>query len=185
MLAGARRSAKKKAYWRMKRVRRPLSEILANTGIDEAAYSKIWLAKIESPEYLPLDRVIPGAKQQLTKLKDLFQLVLVTLRHNREGLDEQLHELKLRPFFSHVLSRASLNVNGWEAKKDLISSSGLLSLPSWIVGDSEVDILAGKALGLTTVAVLSGIRDSKRLKEFEPDFIVDDIGDLRSSSFKK
>jgi phosphoglycolate phosphatase len=47
-----------------------------------------------------------------------------------------------------------------------------------IVGDTEIDIRTGKALGLKTVALLSGIRSHERLAEEHPDCIVEDINAL-------
>lgn len=46
------------------------------------------------------------------------------------------------------------------------------------VGDSAVDIQAGKAAGTWTVGVLTGTSDLKRLKSEAPDAILDTVGDL-------
>ena len=46
------------------------------------------------------------------------------------------------------------------------------------VGDSHVDIVAGNAAGMTTIGVLTGLDDRKRLKEESPDMILDSVDDL-------
>ena len=48
------------------------------------------------------------------------------------------------------------------------------------VGDNTVDLKAGKAAGMTTVGVLTGIDDHETLKREDPDFIVDSVFDLRN-----
>jgi HAD superfamily hydrolase (TIGR01509 family) len=46
------------------------------------------------------------------------------------------------------------------------------------VGDSIIDIQAGKAAGTGTVGVLTGTTDLARLSEEAPDAILDSVGDL-------
>ena len=46
------------------------------------------------------------------------------------------------------------------------------------VGDSAVDIQAGKAAGVWTVGVLSGASDLNLLKTEAPDAILNSVGDL-------
>jgi len=46
------------------------------------------------------------------------------------------------------------------------------------VGDSVVDIQAGKAAGTGTIGVLTGASDLNRLKKEAPDAILDSVGDL-------
>lgn len=46
------------------------------------------------------------------------------------------------------------------------------------VGDSHVDMLAGKAAGMVTVGVLTGLDDLARLKQEEPATILDSVNDL-------
>jgi phosphoglycolate phosphatase len=45
----------------------------------------------------------------------------------------------------------------------------------WIIGDTEADVLAGQALGLSTVAVTCGIRSHSYLKRLEPTTIQPDL----------
>ncbi|KPV63287.1 MAG: putative phosphatase [Candidatus Bathyarchaeota archaeon BA1] len=49
-----------------------------------------------------------------------------------------------------------------------------------IVGDSVVDIRAGKAAGAKTIAVLTGLFDEKSLKQEKPDIIIRSITQLSS-----
>jgi phosphoglycolate phosphatase-like HAD superfamily hydrolase len=47
-----------------------------------------------------------------------------------------------------------------------------------MVGDGPIDITAGKALGLKTVAVLTGGDRRESLLASEPDMILDSVADL-------
>lgn len=49
------------------------------------------------------------------------------------------------------------------------------------VGDSYVDLRAGRSAGMMTVGVLTGMDDYETLKNEDPDLIVANIGDLRNT----
>jgi phosphoglycolate phosphatase len=168
------RSMDKETYWQFKRDRRPLSTLLGMIGFNasEQIYRMQWVRKIELLKYLQHDTVIHGAREQLEKLKQHHTLILVTLRQRPANLGRQLEYLKIDHYFTAILSTNPCGVNGWETKKQLIAESGFPVENALIVGDTEIDIRAGKALGLKTVAVLSGIRNRERLAEEHPDFIV-------------
>lgn len=170
----------KMTYWHLKRDRQPLSALLALTGCQasEEVFWTRWLHKIELLESLRYDTVIHGAREQLEKLKQHHTLILVTLRQRRANLGKQLDYLNIDHYFTAVLSTNPCGVNGWETKQRLIAESGFPVGNALIVGDTEIDIRAGRALGLKTVAVLSGIRNRERLAEERPDFIVGDMNAL-------
>jgi phosphoglycolate phosphatase len=168
------KSIDKPTFWNRKRSRRPLSSLLADSGatFDEGAYSKLWLENIESDDYLPYDQVHDGVIPLLRDLGREHTQVLVTLRQRGDAVRAQLSKLALNSCFRAILTAAPSSHDSWCVKRNLIESSGLSDETSWIVGDTEVDILAGKSLGLTTVAVLSGIRNEELLKQLTPDFIL-------------
>jgi phosphoglycolate phosphatase-like HAD superfamily hydrolase len=47
-----------------------------------------------------------------------------------------------------------------------------------IVGDSVVDVQAGKSAGAKTIAVLSGLFSREQLEKQKPDLIIDNISSL-------
>jgi len=49
---------------------------------------------------------------------------------------------------------------------------------SWIVGDTEADIMAGEILDIKTIGVLSGERNRMKIKQLGPDHIIEDITEL-------
>ena len=48
----------------------------------------------------------------------------------------------------------------------------------FMVGDTELDVLAAKSAGVKSIAVTWGFRDEQHLKQFNPDFIVDNYDEL-------
>jgi phosphoglycolate phosphatase-like HAD superfamily hydrolase len=167
-------------YWQRKRQRRPETAILRELGASalEASYSHRRLELIETDRYLTHDRLWPWANSILTTLTARYALVLVTVRSQREALERQLTRLNLRRFFKAVLSEPA--ADPVDAQKSRLIRHYLLqqhlSTPgSWIIGDTEADIGAGRLLELTTVAVRCGIRDDEQLASLNPTYLIDDI----------
>jgi phosphoglycolate phosphatase-like HAD superfamily hydrolase len=167
-------------FWRMKRRRRPLHEILAAGAVggpDEDAYRRGWLELIESPDFLGLDTPIEGAAEALEALRLRQPLILVTLRRQPDLLLGQLDALGLRGYFDEIRAARPQGDESWRAKASLIEAGGRPHPGLTILGDTEVDIRAGKALLLRTVAVTSGIRDRALLEAERPDLIIDSLRD--------
>jgi phosphoglycolate phosphatase-like HAD superfamily hydrolase len=173
-------SIDKQTYWNSKRDRQPVRALLVEGGVslDEDAYRMLWLETIESDEYLVSDRIFEGATEVLQELAREHSLVLVTLRRRELAVQDQIRNLGLERFFTAVLTAPPTSRDSWRVKRNLVDSSGLVDALSWIAGDTEVDVLAGKSLGLTTAAVLSGIRNERHLRALAPDFILPSIIDL-------
>ena len=57
----------------------------------------------------------------------------------------------------------------------------LVELPpasdTWMVGDTEADIITAKKHGVKVIGVLSGIRDRASLEVYQPDWIVKDLSE--------
>lgn len=165
------------AYWEAKRHRVPETEILARTGLPPEAAARAAaerLHRIEEPQYLALDRPWPWVAETLDELAGMGRLTLVTLRNHPDRLDEQLRNLGFPLLFEHVI--ASRGDGTTMAKATLIRRSGI----SWdsgsvLVGDTEVDVESGKALGLRTAALGCGIRIPALLEICSPDALLDDL----------
>ena len=165
----------KAAYWRLKREAAPLAEVLRRSGCaasDVAPYRRQWRERIETAAYLRTDVVIAGAVEALRALMPRHPLVLVTLRQRADGLQRQLKALALTALFAEVLVAPPPPTAAWRTKKMLIRASRVFAWNAVVVGDTEVDIRAGKALGVTTVGVLSGIRSRARLAAEAPDHLL-------------
>jgi phosphoglycolate phosphatase-like HAD superfamily hydrolase len=61
-----------------------------------------------------------------------------------------------------------------------VQKLGLLAEECVYVGDSRLDIRAGKKAGLLTVGIQTGVAGKKLLVEEKPDYIVDEVSELLS-----
>ncbi len=52
-----------------------------------------------------------------------------------------------------------------------------LAADTWMIGDTEADIIAAKTHNIRVVGVLSGIRDRERLEEYQPDHIAKNLSE--------
>jgi phosphoglycolate phosphatase-like HAD superfamily hydrolase len=123
----------------------------------------------------------PKTKETLRALSRRVPLALITLRYVvREQIIDELERFGLRKFFRVVVT--ALDVEKPKPSPDaLLVAARKLSVPvsqCAIVGDSIVDIQAGKAAGAKTVAVLSGLFRKAELEAQMPDLVVETVADL-------
>ena len=126
----------------------------------------------------------PKAKRTLQTLSQRFPLALITLRYVvREQILDELDHLGLAKFFRAVVT--TLDVEKPKPFPDaLLVAAKKLRVPIGecaIVGDSIIDIQAGKAAGAKTIAVLTGLFGRAELEAQEPDLVIDDLTRLPMS----
>lgn len=163
----------KEAYWDLKRKKTKWPTLLEMSGVSadrETDFLDRFIVRIEDPEYLRIDTIMPGAVEVLDELRTMGDCYLVTLRRNRQNVLWELDHLGLTPHFTEILTGHS-ETDGYDVKIDLIKKK-LGSDTGVIIGDTEADVVAGKQLGLQTFAVTSGIRDQAFLAELKPDHVV-------------
>lgn len=163
-------------FIRLKRERAPLSEL---TGLPPQAareYLRRWNQLCEGPAYLALDVWLPQASTALRLLKARYTVVLVALRRKPAAFRAQLRALDF-PAVAQVLAAAP-RPPAELAKARLIQASPHFSRNAVLVGDTEVDVRAGKELGLTTVAVRGGLRSDALLARESPDLTLDSVAAL-------
>lgn len=175
----------KARYWDCKRSRLPELQIFGLTAANGSLfphYEETRNKLLEDASYLRFDQpVLLHLHQILADLARRHHLYAITLRKKRSLLDEQLKALNLNHYFEATLSpqqAPSPDISSWMLKADLIRDGGWRGETGVIVGDSEADILAGKALGFRTYAVLSGIRKMDFLASLNPDALITDVSEL-------
>lgn len=161
-----------KKYWSLKKQGLSEDKILKTNprGKSFKLYEKVRIELLEEKEFLKLDKPFFWVPRLLNKLFLQKSLFIVTVRRSRKNLHNQLKNMKIDKVFKDVLSSSS-NTNPILAKEKLIEAAGF-SNKDIIIGDTEVDIIIAQKLGIKSVAVLSGIRTSKYLRKFNPDFLV-------------
>lgn len=172
-------------YWENKRARGNRKDLLNMSGAGEIYddFLSAWLALIESPEVLALDKVQEGAVDCLRDWKEQgIELVLVTLRKDRQAVEEQLTRLKLRPLLDAVLVCAHANGGGGKADaiRKMFPGASFEENALWI-GDTEVDWEAARSLGCNIVLVANGLRCEEYLGTLKSAMIVPSISSITLS----
>lgn len=167
-------------YWTLKRSKAEWGKILPLSMLNltyESAFLDKFIAKIEHPNYLRIDELFPDSLPVLDWLNQIGDCYLVSLRRNRMNLLGQLDDLKINTCFKEILTGHS-ETDGYDVKIRLIKSR-LENDKGFIIGDTEADVVTGKQLGISTIAVQSGIRDRTFLASLSPDYLVDSISQVR------
>jgi phosphoglycolate phosphatase-like HAD superfamily hydrolase len=170
----------KKTYWMLKRKKTDIIEILKKTNNEDIyrEYTKKRIRMLENKEFLNMDKLFPYCLDFLKQLKKKNRLVLVTLRRSKKNALDQLKKLKIYGFFDNVI----INFNSIQKKEKikayLIRKDKGFNCNSIIIGDTEVDIKVAEILNIKSIALLSGIREKKKLLVYKPDFIFNSLKEV-------
>lgn len=175
----------KKKYIRLKQEKKPIKEILRKTKAEDILphFVKEWNRNIEKRDFLALDELTLQNKKVLLNLKKRNVLVLVTLRNSSTNFKKELKDKKIINIFDEILVKSGKKTKErWKIKYNLIRNYRNYGT-AVIIGDTETDIIAGKKLGLKTIAVTSGMRSRSILKKCEPDCLIKNISEIKKCNF--
>jgi phosphoglycolate phosphatase-like HAD superfamily hydrolase len=177
----------KEEFWQLKRSRVPEKQIGMMSGLDETqaqAFAQLRRQTVHTPPYFEYDSLAPGAVAALEKVQQAgVDLAVMTMRRVRE-LDYAFERHNLGRFFPkdrcYCLSNDYVKTRDID-DKPLLMERALVELPpasgTWMVGDTEADIITAKKHGVKVIGVLSGIRDRASLEVYQPDWIVKDLSE--------
>lgn len=126
-----------------------------------------------------LIKPFPNTKMVLQDLKNSGFLIAAVSNRSRESLIPSLKFTGIFNFFDVVFSLDDVVHPKPHKEHLLVALKSLQVKPSsaYMVGDTENDILAGKAAKVKTVGVTYSLL-GKNIAKHKPDFIIDDIGEL-------
>lgn len=144
-----------------------------NVSIKDAVLDRF--IKYYSEHLADFTKPYPGVIKTLEMLGGYKKAII---SNKRESLSKKLLEqLKLMKFFDVVLGSDSAEKKPSPAPvKKVLEILGIEPHRAIIVGDSDLDIQAGKSAGLITVAVTYGFRDRESLSN--ADFLIDNMAQL-------
>lgn len=165
-------------YWEMKRNRVDRRALLELSGA-RTLYNEFlnaWMDRIESREYLELDRLQNGVVDILSRWKRQgLRLFLDTMRNRPDNLSWQLDKLELLQFFEDVVVVGSQEDRTSKASKIRPRLTGIdVNGVVW-VGDTEADVVAARELGVRMCALTCGLRTREYLVSLLPDYIEGDL----------
>jgi phosphoglycolate phosphatase len=145
-------------------------------GLDGPLHKIVELAgSRRNAEYL----LVPEIEPALRALAARFPLAIITVR-GANGTRKFLEETKLAGYFKCVASGQTVRRTK-PFPDQLLWAAGALSVAAQncvMVGDTTVDMLAGKAAGAQTIGVLSGFGDEVELRAAGADQILASVADL-------
>ncbi len=157
--------------------RLPLEPII---GEESSEFLKIYLKTFYESTHQNT-KPFSNIKKALAELSRGYKLAIITMR--RVPRDSVVHELEhfgLARYFTYVAT-AFDTVNPKPSPKSLIKAIKVLNVElcnCMVVGDSVTDISAGKAAGIATVGVLSGLFSREELSREKPDLILNSVVEL-------
>lgn len=169
----------KNIYWAMRRRNEKLENILYKSGISSTYtqdFLDMFIAQIEDPKNLSLDTVFEGTYSVLDSIRKKHDIYLLTLRHSKKAVLEQLEYLHLRKRFEKIITADKKSLE--EKSKNHLIKRLSIEKKGIIIGDTEAEITAAKAIGIPSIAVLSGTRNRKFLLEQNPSYIIKNINKL-------
>lgn len=165
-------------YWELKRNKIDHKNILTNnfcyTNNQFYDFQLKWMEEIEKSEWLAFDHTFDGVLELLEYLSHKNKLHIVTARQDKKKCYDQLRNLGLIDFLTTIL----VTEQKYD-KFELINKNINVISSDWIFGDTGLDILTGKQLGIRTVAVHSGFLSKASLKLYNPDYLFENITDIK------
>jgi phosphoglycolate phosphatase len=125
--------------------------------------------------------LLPKVASTLKIVSKRWALALITRRNMpKEPIRKELQRLGLTPFFKVIITSQDVD-EPKPSPQAYVKAANQLGVPirnCAVVGDSTVDIQAGKSAGAKTIAVLSGLFSRDELERLEPDLILRDLSAL-------
>lgn len=177
----------KSEFWAYKQAQVPERQVGIESGLTVAqaeVFKNLRDRHAHQLQYLSLDRVVPGSVSALEKIQaSAAELLVMTLRRTCE-LEPAFSQYDLARFFPpqsrYCLPDDYVKHGDVEAKTQLMATALTALKPelnTWMIGDTEADIIAAKTNHIKVIGVLSGIRNRDRLEQHQPDKIVANLAD--------
>ena len=165
----------------IKMIGTPLEEmfrvLIPTLSIDEVWQYVQEYRKYYSIHHLKDTTILPGADRFLRKLREQgFKLGLVTAKYRKPVLEVLAH-FNLMELFDTI-------VTGYEVKRhkpapdiilEAVKRLGINVSNCAVVGDSPIDVEAGRRAGALTIAVLTGPYGKQEIKKAKPNFILENL----------
>jgi phosphoglycolate phosphatase-like HAD superfamily hydrolase len=177
----------KARFWKYKQALIPERQLGIESGLTDAqadVFKQLRDRHAHQIQYLPLDLVVPGSIAALEKIQASgSELLVMTLRRTCE-LEPAFKQYDLDRFFPpqyrYCLPDDYVKHGDVQAKTQLMEKALTELKPdpnTWMIGDTEADIIAAKTYNIKVIGVLSGIRNRQRLEHYQPDRITANLAE--------
>ncbi len=175
-------------FWTFKQNRIPDRQIAHWSGLTGKDIDRFLAAvshRVNQASLLHYDRLQPKARESLEVISQCgIRVVLVTLRPPEQVINFLRHhhlEWAVADLFGMEISGSAYRncpdhkVERLQAAITRQRQTGYDLSHTWMIGDTEADIMAGQTLGIDTVAVTCGIRSSSYLQSFRPTYLMPNL----------
>jgi len=124
-------------------------------------------------------RIFPGM-EEIIKSNGFKKAILTSKRKKAAFYD--LNYLGIQEYFHIVIGADDLKKkkpDGEGIRKIITLAECTNPEKVYMIGDTEMDILAAKNAGVKSIAVTWGFRDEKFLKDYDPDYIIHSPKELK------
>jgi phosphoglycolate phosphatase len=154
-----------------------------NTDLIQTAWAVV--AEISPKMFSDAVALIPGTAEILTRIAQsgkILALVTSTPQKSMPPKIVPLVDAGIHHLFAEIitLDDAARRKPAADPLIECLKRLGIAPEKSVYVGDTRVDIKAGKAAGTKTIGVLTGFDDFESIQEEQPDAIIDSITGLPS-----
>lgn len=124
--------------------------------------------------------IFPNVQETLKKLHHMGCKMAIVTSKMRLTADMALKMFDLEPYMSAVITLDDTDKHKPEPEPLLLAMQKIGASPeqTLMVGDSPYDILGGQAAGTATCGVAWSLRGPEGLKDYKPDFIIENITEL-------
>ena len=164
----------------------PIDRYLQRNGIDRNLY----LENVEEIQSMFMGKYREYSKKSKLRknIRKLFQWLQkrdiqigILSAHREEDIQSTLKKLKLDHYIDSVVAH-NTDITGMHKSKDVPKACRQLNVRKenlLIVGDTGHDISVGKEFNVPVAAVTGGYYTKKRLQELKPDYLVDDVWEVK------
>ncbi|GAB4540038.1 MAG: phosphoglycolate phosphatase [Anaerolineales bacterium] len=140
---------------------------------DELAAALNWAARLRKHPHRSF-LLIPGVKEMLKALSGRYPMAVVSAREER-STRAFLDHFELTPYFNVIITGLSAAHTKPYPDPILLAAQKMNVEPQQclMIGDTTVDVRAGKAAGAQTVGVLCGFGERRELERMGADVILD------------
>jgi phosphoglycolate phosphatase len=150
------------------------------THTDTARFLDVYLGAFYAITHAKT-KPIPNIRDSLEILQQKAKLALITMRDvPKTAVAKELQQFGLSEYFTYILTSQDTYKPkpSPEAHIKALEAMDVQICDCLIIGDSVLDITAGKTAGAKTIAVLSGIYTRQELVKVNPDLILKDATQL-------
>lgn len=170
----------KEEYWELKRNKINHKLLLQQffPEVDFDKFNKQWMQRIETEEFLSMDRLYADTAAVLEALSKEHTLYLLTARQSRELLLREMESLGIKHYFKEILTTENRKTKEQLLQEYGDTHPGFNDPNDYFVSDMGQDIVLGNRFGYQTVAIAHGFMCRERLQEYAPVYIIDELSEL-------